>query len=197
MTKLIRSAVVSLLAGLTFKTPETWDDAKIQKKLAILPEKVDEDAVTEYKLTDEQAATLKVVLAGGEFELVGDDAVAATPAKKKAAAPAAKPAAKPAAAAPAKKAAAAPKEPKPKKPGVVQTMLDLYLAATKEKPITKAKILAVLTKKFGPGTEQNRPVAGMKSTVAASSSSMRTEKGYNVCTDGQGGFWFQGRVKGK
>lgn len=200
-------AVTNLMKKLTFKV-DKWDDAKMATKLKDLHITVDSDSAAEYvkdyKLDKEESKLLQLVLTSGEkgctFILEEAKKSKAELAKDKASAEklarlenSGKSSDKTSPKKPAAKKGKE-KEEKPAKkkgPGVVSVIVSMYEAATKDKPITKEKILEKLVKQFGPKTEQNRPIAGMKNTVNASSTWMKTEKNRRVKTDGKGGWWLE------
>jgi len=79
----------------------------------------------------------------------------------------------------------APPKPGNKGPGVIQTIIKCLREASKKKPISKDKILAKLVKAF-----PDREEKAMKSTISSQiPSGLKTEKGLEVKTDGEGGFW--------
>ncbi len=59
-----------------------------------------------------------------------------------------------------------PEKPTPKKPGVVNAIIDLLLAASEQHPTTKQLIYQELVTRFGPGTEFNRSPKGMMNTLS-------------------------------
>ena len=74
----------------------------------------------------------------------------------------------------------------PRGVGVCATIVECYQKASKKKPVTKAEILEVLTKKF-----PDRDPDKMKSTVSGSPTWIPLEKKLTVERDGEGGFWIK------
>jgi prothymosin alpha len=193
-----RKVLEAVLGACESKAPITLtEDAKPGKKTAAA---ADPDEETEVEEEEDGDADPDEEDEGGSE----DDEEEEAEEEEEAPAPTGKKGAKPAPPAPAKtgKKAAPPVRATgrgavkgTKKVGIVQCIIDEFSKGTPDKPVTKKEVHDVLVAKFGPGTEANKDPKGMKNTVNASTSWMKTEKNLDVQTNGEGGFWIK-KAKG-
>jgi hypothetical protein len=81
---------------------------------------------------------------------------------------------------------------KPKRPGVIAKIIEQLETASKNKPISKAKILKAMVKAF-----PDREEAAMKNTLTMQlSTGLRTEKGMEVGKNDDG-YWIKSKGKKK
>lgn len=79
---------------------------------------------------------------------------------------------------------------KPRKVGVIATIVECLNKASAKKPVTKADILAVCIERFGPGTEADRKPESMRNTVAAQvPTGLRIEKPHLKVVKNEKGYW--------
>jgi hypothetical protein len=188
--KVTKDAAVKLMVGLGFKKAGNYNQTRLQEKLA----KMDEiaDGSEEEKLKGDKASfkLLKAIKAaitkGDEVRVVGGESEEPAKAESNGEGK------------PSKKAAAEKTKPekekgtKPRKVGVCATIRECLEKASKKSPATKEDILKVLVKRFGPGTEADKPEAGMKSTVAGFPSWAPSYFKVELGKDDEGGYWIKG-----
>lgn len=180
-----RKQLAALFVELGFATASNWTKARLQTKLKDLPELVKEDDAAQPESKELRTLLKEVVAAvdaGTAVEITGDDVGPETSKK-----PATKAGGKTNPKKPEGKGSKADKgkADKPKKPGVIATIIEVLKNASKDKPATKEKILKECKKKF-----PEREEASMKSTIASQvPSGLKAEKSIVVKKDGNGGFW--------
>lgn len=204
--KVKRAAAVGLLKALGFKTTDSGPADKIRAILQQIADlKPDDELEGEEKLDKDQKKLVDGLRKAGDKDEVielEEDAAAAKGKGKEKEATKGKEAAPAKAAAGKKGGKTSGNKPKggttgrgapvgQKKIGIVQTIIDTLKKATKNKPIPKPGILAVLVKKFGPGTEADKEERTMKSTVASQvPSGLKAEKEIEVKKNDKG-YWIE------
>jgi hypothetical protein len=178
-----REDAVLLLEACGVSQASAFSDERLEDALNEIDAYASESMVAEGKPRRLFSRILDFIQQGGEIIVVSEVRAGRrpAPAPPRQEAPAPRP--------PVQRAPAA-REPRERRPGVISTIIECLTKATPERPTSRQKIHAVLVRRFGPGTEQNRDPRGMMATVRAQvPSGLRIEKKDFKVYSNDRGFW--------
>lgn len=162
--KVLQSQATALFEILGFPTANKWSAIRMEKKIMGLPDVVDEntDAKDQQQLLDDLLVAIDI----GEEIHVQSDVEEEAPKKKKTAK--------------AKKA----KEPKPKKVGIIATIIEVLNAASEKSPVTKQGILDVLSERF----PERKPESMLRTVSVQVPTRLRVDKEI-IVSKSKDGYW--------